>query len=537
MVQEQNVSIRLPSTEKTYSHLEASADRRPVDPPPVVELRIYEVHSDGRSEEDITFAYNANFFLFATLETSRPIANGRMHPSPPQIPVLTGMPVSGMAYLDRPEEAGYFIFPDLSVRHEGKYQLSFNLYEETKVKEDADPPGPANDKKPKISAPGAPESSFDWRLEIKSREFTVFSAKKFPGLAESTSLSRTVAEQGCRVRIRRDVRMRRRDKPSSEYEDSNAAEDGYVRAGHAAEQPNDPFNRERSNSAASDEGRDQQRRGSGEFPYPYQTPTPVAGPPPAAGNHLSFGAPPGQQYSGPPQSSQFAQPPPPPPPPAHQPYQSAPNHYPQAAPQYRPPPPPVQSGYPYERQHPQSAYPSNPPREHPFEAESFRRASAPYPPPNPQHGAPYPAVDSTFNRPAYQGFGRTDNGPAVRESLPPLKVNALLSSSPPLGLTHRIPPIAAPLLSPTFDRSREHFGPYHQLSAPIPGPMEMGQNRKRSFGNVFPSLSHNQNEPLHNGMRPTTSHMHDQDDHVEYSAALSYRRADGNQQQRLLPQP
>ena len=47
--------------------------------------------------------------------------------------------------------------------------------------------------------------SFDWRMEVKSDLFTVYSAKKFPGLAESTNLSRTVAEQGCRVRIRRDV--------------------------------------------------------------------------------------------------------------------------------------------------------------------------------------------------------------------------------------------------------------------------------------------------------------------------------------------
>ena len=53
-------------------------------------------------------------------------------------PVLTGMPVSGMAYLDRPQEAGYFLFPDLSVRHEGRYRLTFNLYEQTKDEKDMD---------------------------------------------------------------------------------------------------------------------------------------------------------------------------------------------------------------------------------------------------------------------------------------------------------------------------------------------------------------------------------------------------------------
>ena len=56
-------------------------------------------------------------------------------------------------------------------------------------------------------------------MEVKSQDFVVYSAKKFPGLTESTALSRTVAEQGCRVRIRRDVRMRRRDgKGGNDYD-------------------------------------------------------------------------------------------------------------------------------------------------------------------------------------------------------------------------------------------------------------------------------------------------------------------------------
>lgn len=195
------------------SGAKSSSDRRPVDPPPVVELKIY--HDDGPKSEHVTFAYEANFFLFVTLEPAPPTAAaGRSQPgATTPNPVLTGMPVSGMAYLDRPSEAGYFIFPDLSVRHEGQYVLSFNLYEETKNRadEDLDPCAP-------LFAPAAaePDSSFDWRLEVKSAPFTVYSAKKFPGLTESTHLSRIVAEQGCRVRIRRDVRMRRRDHKSDE---------------------------------------------------------------------------------------------------------------------------------------------------------------------------------------------------------------------------------------------------------------------------------------------------------------------------------
>lgn len=142
------------------------------------------------------------------------------------------MPVAGMAYLDRPQPGGYFIFPDLSVRHEGKFRLSFNLYEELKEAKDEDPEpaGPSSDTKdvkPPQGLGTAPKTHAAWRLEVKSVPFSVYSAKKFPGLAESTTLSRVVAEQGCRVRIRRDVRMRRRDTKSKDYDDYE--ENGYAR--------------------------------------------------------------------------------------------------------------------------------------------------------------------------------------------------------------------------------------------------------------------------------------------------------------------
>ncbi|RKF71264.1 Developmental and secondary metabolism regulator veA [Golovinomyces cichoracearum] len=200
------------------SGAKSSSDRRPVDPPPVVELKIF--NEDGPKPEDITFSYEATFFLFVSLEAARPMSRGRNQVSSPPIPILTGMPVSGMAYLDRPSEAGYFIFSDLSVRHEGHYILNFNLFEE--CKNDFD-----QDFTPKAMAceSTSPDSSYDWRLEVKSLPFTVYSAKKFPGLTESTHLSRIVAEQGCRVRIRRDVRMRRRDQKF----DENLAYDDYIR--------------------------------------------------------------------------------------------------------------------------------------------------------------------------------------------------------------------------------------------------------------------------------------------------------------------
>ncbi|KAK5056671.1 hypothetical protein LTR84_012203 [Exophiala bonariae] len=183
----------------------SSADRRPVDPPPVVELRVF------ANDVDVTMSYDATFMLYASLENSRPIASGKMH-SPPTIPVLTGVAVASAAYLERPNPAAYFIFPDLSVRHEGWYRLKFSLFEGVKHEADADEDKPFHNiplTQDKYTRPVRHESMFN-RLEVQSLPFQVFSAKKFPGLNKSTTLSRMVAEQGCRVRIRRDIRQRKR---------------------------------------------------------------------------------------------------------------------------------------------------------------------------------------------------------------------------------------------------------------------------------------------------------------------------------------
>ena len=177
--------------------------------------------NDYSRQTDITFAYNANFFLYATLENVTPISPGTAA-GPSSIPVLTGVPVAGMAYLDRPNQAGYFIFPDLSVRHEGRYRLCFHLYEETKDPKDADRDDPLPSQDQQNSAAGSgtllrPQTYLNYRLDVKSQPFVVYSAKKFPGLTTSTSLCHIIAEQGCRVRIRRDIRMRGHSEKHRKY--------------------------------------------------------------------------------------------------------------------------------------------------------------------------------------------------------------------------------------------------------------------------------------------------------------------------------
>lgn len=223
----------------------SSADRRPVDPPPIVRLSVYE-GEDPKTAKDITFDYPAEFFLYVSLENARPMSHGRVQtPAATSPPVLTGMPCSSCVYLDRPQPAGYFLFPDLSVRHEGMYKFIFRLYEQNK--DELDLNTSVDERMNTMSCPTQDGTHFFTHvMSIYSQPFQVFSAKKFPGLAESTTLSRTVAEQGCRVRIRRDVRMRRREAKGGSGADK--AED-YSRQQPRAQSP-DPY-RARSSSNSS----------------------------------------------------------------------------------------------------------------------------------------------------------------------------------------------------------------------------------------------------------------------------------------------
>ncbi|KAK5252379.1 hypothetical protein LTR67_002206 [Exophiala xenobiotica] len=199
----------------------STQDRRPVDPPPVVRLRML------NGNADITQVYDATFMLYASLEVARPIAAGKMH-TPPAIPVLSGVAVASAAYLEKPTPAAYFIFPDLSVRHEGWYRLKFSLFEGVKHQCDADVENPFVRTSPAMgSAETAPvrHEGMANRLEVQTVPFQVYSAKKFPGLSSSTELSKCVSDQGCRVRIRREIRQRKR--PQKQEPDMDDGRSSY----------------------------------------------------------------------------------------------------------------------------------------------------------------------------------------------------------------------------------------------------------------------------------------------------------------------
>ena len=164
-------------------------DRRPIDPPPVVQLFI-SPHSVQSQMNDVIveqdYASNPNLFVSATLcdvdtnEELNILKDGKTRS-------LTGSTVSSLFKLrDESGEIGaFFVFYDLSVRMEGVYRLKFSLF-------------------------GIDDERITFYKNIYSRSFNVHSAKKFPGMGESSALSKTFAEQGIKMRIRKEARQRKR---------------------------------------------------------------------------------------------------------------------------------------------------------------------------------------------------------------------------------------------------------------------------------------------------------------------------------------
>ncbi|THY55149.1 hypothetical protein D6C77_00728 [Aureobasidium pullulans] len=530
------------------SGAKSSADRRPVDPPPIVELRIYD--GEEKDSNDVTFGMNANYFLFATLEQARPIAQGRVpNNDPARLTVLTGTPVAGMVYLDRPSQAGYFIFPDLSVRHEGKYRLGFSLYEELKDPKDADQ---ADEAAAAAAAQG--EAQITHRLEVKSQPFTVFSAKKFPGLASSTQLSRTVADQGCRVRIRREVRMRRREK-GKDY-------DGYSDRGrHSATPDNyqphmagphpgaDAADRERSASIASHvslAAAPSSRRPSGHdmvqaYPQPSYAPQVVAqqtAAQPAPSAQPQYSQAPTHQYAPQYAQSQPQMQPPQMQPPQHQMHYGQ-YQYPQAA----PPAPTHQHAY-YGYGHPAQHHAQY------EEPAAARTMSVDY-----AHGVPAPADlrrHSMIQASSYphssqpQAYSSQYQQPAAYtpQQTPKMRQMSQASSSGTSAVApHVLPPINTSLVPqtkleispPSSAVSQSHYYDMARTS-------ENGQvNGKRSYDRVFDTR--HLTGPLRQGARPSVSsygHLVADDGNDSELAELeslkmSYRRADGREIARPLP--
>ncbi|ORY94439.1 velvet factor-domain-containing protein [Syncephalastrum racemosum] len=184
-----------------------SVDRRPIDPPPIVQLKLSDCE-DENSMINRLHSLSPHLFLAAILvpadDPSTP------EDALPQIDfhsrMTIGRTVSSLYLLRDLDDAegAFFVFSDISVRADGLYRMRMCLFE-------------------------IEDSNVCFRLSVTTDTFTVYSAKKFPGMYRSCPLTRHFAEQGLKIRIRNESKgrseRRRISRPTSNNDDNDSTSD------------------------------------------------------------------------------------------------------------------------------------------------------------------------------------------------------------------------------------------------------------------------------------------------------------------------
>jgi hypothetical protein len=195
-------------------------DRRVIDPPPILELKITD--RENRPEQD----HNAMLALHCMLlskdgredETEVPPAQPG-HPSTRRL--MGTLVASPYQAKDEHGVAGtFFVFPDLSCRSPGSYRLRFKLL---RIDPMAMIPG--------VSSPSV--------ASITTEVFNVFTAKDFPGMRASSALLKSLRRQGLNVGVKKGSEARKSKGNKSKKESSSSEDD------------------------SDSEGSDNERRGSG----------------------------------------------------------------------------------------------------------------------------------------------------------------------------------------------------------------------------------------------------------------------------------
>ncbi|KAF9304216.1 hypothetical protein BGZ74_002107 [Mortierella antarctica] len=149
-------------------------DRRPIDPPPIVQIKL----ADASSDRNKDYLQSPYLFMCCNLVPASEPEGGIVAPAHR---ALAGTVVSSLNRLKDVDnsDGGFFVFGDMSVRMEGHFILRFTLFELV-------------------------EGQVVHIMSVLSNPMTVHSSKTFPGMSESTFLSRSFSDQGVRIRIRKD---------------------------------------------------------------------------------------------------------------------------------------------------------------------------------------------------------------------------------------------------------------------------------------------------------------------------------------------
>lgn len=160
--------------------------RKAVDPPPIVQL-------DVKPSVDPQHNYLQNPYLFMMVSLYKGDRDEALSGSES----LTGTLSSSLHRLKDHSntDVGLFVFGDISVKQMGTYRLHFRLYEFSTETYTA-----------------------QFLASVTSSKFSVLAPKDFKGMEESTSLSRLIADQGVRLRLRKEARTAAGSKRSYPYD-------------------------------------------------------------------------------------------------------------------------------------------------------------------------------------------------------------------------------------------------------------------------------------------------------------------------------
>ncbi|KAL5115878.1 hypothetical protein ACEQ8H_006194 [Pleosporales sp. CAS-2024a] len=168
--------VRQQPTEALVSLAGKEKARKPIDPPPIIELKVN--NPQDPHQQWLQCPY---FFVAVHLLEGGTTKRGEDGASGP----LIGTLVSSLHRLkdNDNKDGGFFIFADISSIAQGTFRLRFNLFE---MQNNA--------------------TLAVFLGNVDSDEFSVVAAKDFKGMAESTVLSRSFSDQGVRLRLRKEPR-------------------------------------------------------------------------------------------------------------------------------------------------------------------------------------------------------------------------------------------------------------------------------------------------------------------------------------------
>jgi hypothetical protein len=184
-------------------------DRRVIDPPPILQMNINE---SGASPDEINSKLRNPFSVIHcelwnaetdNEETAMP-EMGERRQQRRLMGTLVASPFVGRDEFNK--EGCFFCFPDLSCRTSGRYRLRFVLVvlDPTAMK-----PG---DRSPV-------------RATVLSQPFQVYAAKDFPGMKQSTELTKRLKDQGCLISVKKG-NEKEKTTPSHTRDDSDDDEAG-----------------------------------------------------------------------------------------------------------------------------------------------------------------------------------------------------------------------------------------------------------------------------------------------------------------------